>query len=141
MAQRFERKHLIRLSRLLDMMYKPSEIADEIEVTTETIYRSYLPGGCPFERDKNEDIWINGVSFRDWVEKVHAQRKLGSLAEGEAWCLVCKKAVQLVKPKERFRGRYVVIFQGKCPACGRKVNRAYAASSSPTGAPGAAVTA
>ena len=32
--------HIIKLGRLLDMMYKPAEIADEIGVTPDTVYRS-----------------------------------------------------------------------------------------------------
>lgn len=124
------------------MMYRPSEIAAEIGTTTETVYRSYLPGGCPFERDKDNNIWIHGLSFRGWVESINAQRHLGSLQEGEAWCLTCRRAVALLRPKERFRGRYVAIYQGKCPECGRKVNRAYAASALPfQGAQGAKVAA
>ena len=131
MAQRFERKHLIKLSRFLDMMYKPSEVAEVIGVTMDTVYRSYLPGGCPFERDKNDDYWIHGLAFRAWVEEVHGKRKLGRLEDGQAWCLTCRKPVALARPKERFRNRYVVIYQGKCADCKNKVNRAYAVSTDP----------
>jgi hypothetical protein len=128
MGQRFLRVHLIKLSRLMDMMYKPSEIAEEIGVTTETIYRSYLPGGCPFERDKQEHIWIHGLSFAAWVRSVSGKKEMNRLDDGQAWCLRCRHAVGLVRARERFRGRYVAIYQGKCEACGAKVNRAYAAS-------------
>lgn len=128
MGQRFLRVQLIKLPRLMDMMYKPSEIAAEIDVTTETVYRSYLPGGCPFERDKAGNIWINGLSFAAWVREVTTKKEMNRLAEGQAFCLRCRKAVTLARPRERFRGRYVVIFQGKCEVCGAKINRAYAAS-------------
>lgn len=128
MGQRFLRVHLIRLSRLMDMLYKPSEIADEIGVTTETVYRSYLTGGCPFERDKQENIWIHGTSFAAWVRSVVAKNELNRLADGQAWCLRCRRAVTMTRPRERFRGRYVVIYQGRCEACDAKINRAYAAS-------------
>ena len=128
MGQRFLRVHLIRLGRLLNMMYKPSEIAEEIGVTTETVYRSYLPGGAPFERDKAGNIWLHGTSFAAWVLSVNGKRKLGALEAGQAWCLRCRKAVPLVRPRMRFEGRYVKIFQGKCETCGAKINRAYAAS-------------
>lgn len=128
--QRFERKHLIKLARLLDMQYKPSEIAKEIGVTTETVYRSYLPGGCPFTRDKkNNDIWIHGTSFAAWVESVKERRHVGHLEDGEAWCFNCKSAVQMLKPKKRHEGRYTAIYQGRCAVCGAVVNRAYSASS------------
>jgi len=34
-------QHIIKLSRLLNMLYKPSEIAEEIGVSVDTVYRSY----------------------------------------------------------------------------------------------------
>ncbi len=134
MGQRFMRVHLIRLPRLMNMMYKPSEIAEEIGVTTETVYRSYLPGGCPFTRDKEGNIWINGLAFAAWVRSVHGKRKTVGLADGEAFCLVCHKAVPLEHPRRRFSGRYVEIYQGKCPECGTRINRAFAAGNGPKGA-------
>ncbi len=127
-TQQFTRIQISKLPRLMEMMYRPSEIAEEIGVTAETVTRNYLPNGCPFERDKNGNIWIHGLSFAAWVRSVQAQRKQGRLEDGQAWCLRCEKAVPLDKPKLRFKGRYVVIFQGKCDACGSKINRAYAAS-------------
>lgn len=36
---------IVRLARFLDMMYRPSEVAEEIGVTQDTVYRSYLPAG------------------------------------------------------------------------------------------------
>jgi hypothetical protein len=128
MAQRFLRVHLIKLARLLDMMYRPAEIAEELGVTSDTVYRSYLPGGCPFERDKIGDIWIHGVSFAAWVRAVHERKGGTPLAEGQAWCLRCRRPVALVKPKLRHTSRYTKIYQGRCETCGAKVNRAYAAS-------------
>ncbi len=40
-----------RLKRLLDMMYSPKELSEEIGVNKEQIYRVYVPLGCPHERD------------------------------------------------------------------------------------------
>jgi hypothetical protein len=123
------RDNLIRLGRLMDMMYRPSEIAEEIGVTTEVIVRSYLPDGCPFDRDKKGNLWIHGLSFVAWIRAVNnSQRHLGTLAEGEAWCVKCQKAVPLERPRLRHEGRYTKIYQGKCNLCGSKINRAYAAS-------------
>ena len=127
MGQRFERKHLIRLCRFMDMMYRPSEVASIVGVTVQTVYRSYLPDGCPFEQDKNGDFWVHGLSFKGWVELEHKKRKQGKLADGEAWCLICHKAVAQAAPQERYRNQYVVIYQGRCPECKSKINRAYSA--------------
>jgi hypothetical protein len=128
MGQRFLRVHLIKLPRLLNMLYRPSEIAEEIGVTVDTVYRSYLPGGAPFDQDKAGNIWIHGLSFAEWVRSCVTRKEINRLADGQAWCFRCRKAVPMLRPKLKFRGRYVAIFQGKCEDCGAKINRAYAAS-------------
>lgn len=129
MRHKIMREYIRCLPRLMDMMYKPSEIAEEIGVTTEVITRSYLPDGCPFERDKKGNLWIHGLSFAAWMRAVNdRQRHLGTLADGEAWCIKCQAAVPLVRPRMRHQGRYTKIYQGKCERCGSKINRAYAAS-------------
>jgi hypothetical protein len=142
MGHRFMRAQMIRLGRLLNMMYRPSEIAEEIELTTETIVRHCLAGGCPFERDKNGHIWIHGLSFAAWAREVNQKnRHKGVLEDGEGWCCKCKAVVKIIGPRLRHQGRYTKIYQGKCEGCGVRVNRAYAASAevggSPSGAPGA----
>jgi hypothetical protein len=132
-GQRFTRINLIRLPRLMNMMYKPSEIAEEIGVSTETVYRSYLPCGCPFTRDKNSAIWINGLEFADWARSVHQGRKVGEIGDNEAYCMRCRKAVPLESARRRYGNRYIEIYQGKCANCGAKINRAYAAGQGPKG--------
>jgi hypothetical protein len=113
----------------MNMQYKPSEIAEDIGLTAETVVRHCLSGGCPFERDKNGHFWINGENFRAWALAVNQKtRHRGALGDGEGWCCKCNQVVKMVKPRLRHEGRYTKIYQGKCPACGKKVNRAYAAS-------------
>jgi hypothetical protein len=132
--QKVRRAQLIKLPRLLNMMYRPSEIATELDVTTETITRSYLPAGAPFEQDKGGNIWIHGLTFAAWVRSVTPRRgETSRLADGEGFCFKCSKAVMMMRPRKRSAGRYTAIWQGKCPICGGKVNRAYAASDDVTG--------
>ncbi|MHB8135699.1 MAG: hypothetical protein ACYDH1_15935 [Anaerolineaceae bacterium] len=121
----FKREQLIKLQRLLDMLYKPSEIADEIGVSKDTVYRSYLPAGAPHERDKLGSIWIHGPSFREWVlNQVGArQRTKHELQLNEAWCLTCNKPVAIQNQKERPVNRYLNLIYGYCPDCKTKVNR------------------
>jgi hypothetical protein len=123
------REQIIKRVRLLDMLYRPSEIAGELGITAETVTRSYMAAGAPFERDKAGDIWIHGLSMAAWIDKVVHERKLeGGLADGEAFCLRCRAAVMLQRPRRVHEGRYTAIYQGKCPQCGGKVNRAYSAA-------------
>jgi hypothetical protein len=105
-------------------MYKPSEIAEELEVSVDTVYRSYLPDGAPYERDKDGGIWIHGLSFAQWVCKIYKNKKRVPMLQDEAWCCKCNEPVKLINPKPKQSGRYVIFMQGKCPNCGCTVNRA-----------------
>ena len=126
---KFKRVELIKLARLLNMLYKPSEIAEELGVTSETVTRSYLPAGAPFERDKAGNIWIHGLTFAAWVRSVTKRRQeMQRLADGEGFCFKCAKVVLIIQPRQKHLGRYTSIWQGKCPTCGGKVNRAYKSS-------------
>src|SRR5690606_23907052 len=97
-TQLLRQPHIARLGRLLDMLYKPAEIANEIGVHVDTVYRSYLPAGLPHTRDRRGNIWIHGPAFRDWAHQVARRRRTRChpLAPDQAWCVVCKTPVALI---------------------------------------------
>lgn len=109
------------------MLYKPAEIAEEIGVSVDTIYRSYLPAGLPHIRD-GDDIWIHGPAFVAWAKETISKKKSerAGLPDGQAWCMKCNQAVQLVDPKIKTVNRYLELLQARCPQCGKIVNRARA---------------
>lgn len=119
-------QHIIKLSRLLDMLYKPSEIAEEIGVTQDTVYRSYLPAGLPHVRDEQDHVWIHGPAFIAWARETISQRKSKrkGLGENQAWCMRCNQPVEMNRPKVVHQNRYIRIMQSACPHCKTKVNRA-----------------
>ena len=123
---RLKHHNIIRLGRLLDMMYRPSEIAEEIDVTVDTIYRSWLPAGLPHKRDSDGSIWIHGPVLVAWAKETIAQSKKKSapLEEGHGWCMKCNQAVVMVSPTPIYSNRYIEIVQSVCPKCGIPVNRA-----------------
>lgn len=129
---KFTRIQIICLARLLHMEYTPKEIAEEIGVTEDTIYRCYIPAGCPHQRDKSGLIWINGGEFRAWAEgcilerREKAKRRLG---EDEAWCFRCNRVVKIENPVFRKVNGAFTLLQGTCNLCGGKVNRGWKASS------------
>jgi hypothetical protein len=127
----FAREQIIKLSRLLNMRYRPTEISEEIDVSVDTVYRCYLPAGAPYERERSGAIWIIGPAFRDWAMAQVGARKIKKhpLAEGEAWCMRCNKPVVIQGTKKRAVNRYLALMQGTCPDCGGKVNRAVSRSS------------
>jgi hypothetical protein len=108
-----------RLVKLLDMMYAPSELAEEVGFTVRQVYRVYISAGCPHERDSNNRVWINGKVFREWANEVYKKR---NLAGDEAFCLTCKKAVKAVNPVEKKKDR-LIYWSCVCPNCGRKIAR------------------
>jgi hypothetical protein len=118
--------HIIKLGRLLDMLYRPAEIAGEIGVNVDTIYRSYMPAGLPYSRDGRGNIWIHGPSFVDWAKQtvVKRQAKRFGLPDGQAWCLKCHRPVPLISPTLKTINRYLELQQAKCPTCGSIINRA-----------------
>ena len=122
----FKHAQIVRLPRLLDMLYKPAEIADELNVSPDTVYRSYLPAGAPHERDEKGLIWVHGTTFRQWAKDLIAKKKKKRvpLPEGKAWCVRCKKPVDLINPKPKVVNRYLEILQASCPHCKGIVNRA-----------------
>lgn len=116
-----------KLERLLHMKYKPSEVSREIGITTDMIYRTYLPAGAPCERDSKNNVWIVGDVFADWVFDYVATNKRKTkiaLEKDQFYCVSCNKAVrppEIKKSKATARGG--VILTGKCSECGKKINR------------------
>jgi hypothetical protein len=120
--------HVVKLGRFLNMLYRPSEIAEEIGVADDTVYRSYLPAGLPHLRDDQGNIWIHGPAFVEWAKETISKKKgrRASLPDGHAWCMKCNKAVPLNNPKIKQSNRYLELLQAPCPDCGKTVNRARA---------------
>lgn len=108
-----------RLKRLLDMMYTPRELAEEIGFNVDRVYMVYIPGGCPHERDAQRHIWINGKNFKRWFEDVYKKR---SLKPDEAFCLTCKRAVKMRNPEKKQQDG-LIYFLCSCPRCGRVLAR------------------
>jgi len=119
-------QHIVKLTRLLDMLYRPSEIAEEIGVAQDTVYRSYLPAGLPHIRDAEGHVWIHGPAFISWARETisHKKKTRHALPEKQAWCLKCNQPVELISPKIKIINRYIELLQAPCPLCHTKVNRA-----------------
>jgi hypothetical protein len=120
------RDQMARLGRLLEMRYRPSELASEIGCHPDTVYRSFIPSGCPQERDARGHIWIIGTEFAKWAREAVSPKHI-TLADDEAYCLKCNKPVKMkgkitVKPTNR----YLELMTGHCSECNSVVNRARA---------------
>lgn len=118
--------HIVKLGRLLNMLYKPTEIAEEIGLNPDTIYRSYLPAGLPHTQDEKGNIWIHGPAFVAWAKETISKKKSSraGLPDGCAWCMKCNCSVLMVNPGIAYKNRYMEILQSRCPDCSTIVNRA-----------------
>jgi hypothetical protein len=123
---KFTRSQMQRARRLLYMEYKPSEIAEEIGCDVQSIYKVYIPAGCPHER-RGVHLWIVEDQFRDWMLALQREAAAGGqakLGEGQGYCVVCERAVDMQEPftvKPVAAGLELV--QGYCPECGSVVSR------------------
>jgi len=108
-----------RLKRLLNMLYTPKELAEEIGITKSQVYRVYIPQGCPHERDSRRHIWINGKEFSQWYQQAYPKVRLKS---DEAFCLTCKMAVKIMDPVRQAKNG-LIFDECHCPHCGRKLAR------------------
>lgn len=108
-----------RLGSLLNMMYRPSELAEVVGFAVRQVYRVYVPLGCPHDRDEKGHIWVNGAVFREWYQAVYVKTPL---AEDEAYCLTCRRAVKIVDGDER-QLDWLVYIVSECPVCGRVLSR------------------
>ena len=123
---RFTRSQMQRARRLLHMKYKPSEIAEEIGCQVHTIYRVYIPAGCPHERE-GAHFWIVGDLFRDWMLAQHREtkRKGGAkMKSDQGYCVMCEKAVAMKGPfTVRPVSAQLELALGHCSECGAVVCR------------------
>lgn len=108
-----------RLGSLLNMLYRPSELADVVGFNRKQVYRVYVPLGCPHQRDEMNHIWINGAEFCDWYEATYTR---STLEDGQAYCLTCKRPVTVVNP-EIHKSGFIVYSLSDCPHCGRRLSR------------------
>lgn len=108
---------------LLDMMYTPAELAEELGITREDVYRTLIPAGLPHTKDLRGHIWIHGLGAGAWMLS-QARRKKTNLAPDQFLCLHCRAAVtpDPLTIKRASAGRYHYL-RAVCPVCGLTVCR------------------
>jgi len=116
-----------KLKRLLNMQYKLTEIAKEIGITTDTLYRSYIPAGMPCTRDERGHYWVNGKDFVEWASEyvtTRARKPKKTMEPDQAYCTKCNKVVKMVnKRTSKANLSKFSKMTGRCPVCDGKVSR------------------
>jgi hypothetical protein len=112
---------IVRAPGLLPMLYRPAELAQDLEVP-ESTFRDWLGMGLSHQRDDRGHIWINGREFAEWVKTFRRQAASRKMAEDEAYCFRCQQPVKLLNPSATVRGKQRLL-NGICPDCGTTIYR------------------
>lgn len=125
------REQSLRAGHLLHMRYTVAELAEEIGCTTDTVYKTLLPAGCPHERDAAGHIWIIGTEFAQWARARKSRGGMGDGAtgrskypEGYALCMRCKQVVPFTTTEVRPTNPFAELVRGTCDQCGATVHTA-----------------
>lgn len=107
-----------RSIRLLDMEYKPSEIAEELDASKEQI-RKLIHAGAPARMDAKGNYWIHGERFAEWLKNAAPKNDKAKkvFEDNEAYCFACKAVTTFTEYRRKNR----VVF-GTC-LHGHKVAR------------------
>lgn len=121
---KLSRAFMRRTIRLLDMEYKPSEIAEELGGSKEQILR-LIEAGAPARKDAKGHYWVHGLTFVQFLEDA-APKKPGdktAFALNECYCVACHQVTHYTE----YRRSKKTIF-GTCPN-GHKIARFYSLKS------------
>lgn len=108
-----------KVKGLLNMLYTPRELSEEIGINQEQIYRVYIPSGCPHSKDHQNHILINGKEFQKWYETTYKKRHL---EKDQAYCVSCKRVIDIKNPEIHREGKNIY-YISICPNCGNKATR------------------
>ena len=114
MQARLTRTQVIRSQHLLHMRYAPSELAEEIGCKADTVYRAFIPAGCPHEKDEGGRLWIVGTQFREWARAVGgADETKQKMPPGVAYCFHCRRRVAMKDTSVTPSNRYLELVRGR----------------------------
>jgi hypothetical protein len=110
----------LRANTLLDMLYSPTDLAEELDINVRAVYETLIPAGLPYNKDAAGHLWLHGPEVAHWVLTLKSKRL--EMRGNEVYCLKCRKVVPLVKPRRVTEGQ-LTILKATCPHCGAKVNK------------------
>jgi RNase P subunit RPR2 len=116
-----------KLQRLLNLQHNITDIAKELGITTDTLYRSYIPAGMPCTKDERGHYWVNGKAFVDWASEyvtTRDRKPKKPMDLDQAYCMKCNQVVRMVN-KRTSKANYSGIAKvtGRCQVCDGKVSR------------------
>lgn len=118
----FPHSVIVKSPGLLPMHYRVSELAETLRVPDRTL-RDWLVAGAPHFRDQQNNLWIDGRDFADWVASLRKPVKERKLRKGEAYCMRCNKPVSMTDISTHSMQGKLILIRGKCPHCGCRICR------------------
>jgi len=114
---------IVKSPGLLPMLYKPSELAEELGIPARTL-SDWLKAGVPHQRDQRNHIWINGQEFVAWVFENQRRKKIhNKLKDNEGYCFNCSRTVNVESKTVAIVKGNLIHISGTCPICKGKVSR------------------
>ena len=109
-----------RTYRILDMEYKPSELAEEFGGSKDQVLR-LIQAGAPARKDGQGHYWIHGPAFVQFLINSIPYRRWDKkpMAQNECFCVACHQVVHFTEVR-RVRN----MIYGNCPK-GHKTVRFY----------------
>ena len=108
-----------RARGLLDMLYSPAELVEELALTNRAfVYHTLLKHGLPSIKDQAGHVWIRGTDVLPWYTQ-YSRRRKHKTGPDQAYCMKCKQARQF--SPETFE---IVMFgsvkmqKANCAVCG-----------------------
>jgi hypothetical protein len=100
-----------RSIRLLDMEYKPAELAVELNASKEQVLK-LVSAGAPARKDAKGHYWIHGDTFREWLEKAAPKniKAKHTFEDNTCWCTTCKSVVVFTEVRRKAN-----VIYGNCP--------------------------
>jgi len=108
------------MRQLLEMEYRSFEIASVLGVSAKSV-RRWCAAGAPHRREDNGYLWIVGSQLAQWMDGLKRERV--RLAEGEAFCVKCQRAVTMAGSIRKEPNMRKYILRGTCSICGGTVCR------------------
>jgi len=114
---------IVRAPGLLPMLYKPSELADDLGIPERTLRDWLAKFGAPHQRDDSGHVWVNGIEFAAWVQQMRQPKKQASLLPNQAYCFRCKQPVEMLNPQPASKTGKVKLMAATCPQCSGRIYR------------------
>ena len=115
------REAKLRAKGLLDMMYLPEELAEDIGVNVSHVLCVLIPAGLPHTIGADNEIWLHGPGVARWL-KEQKPAECKRLRDDEAYCLRCRKVIAFGESITVRHGA-TSLRKSKCPHCRGGVQR------------------